>query len=651
MNLVVTAYPETALASVPDVDVEVAFASGPNEAPVWRSVAGLSDVRGFSSKRGRNRELDRFAAGQLSVDLDNRDRWYDPTYTAGPFYGKVLPNRRTRVLARYSGTTYVVFDGFIDGWPQEYVQPREASVPLTATDGFKMLSRVDLDGSYGAYIESIGRPDHWYRLAETSGTVAVDSGTADPPIPLNHVSSQLTLASAAVVPYNDGREAPLYAGAGSITPTSADGTVAADVITGTTATVVCWFSDTGTAGNAQIWRVGGFFGGASDAFPRWFVNFIIGGTIGLYHEDTTGGTKSVTTSSTYANDGINHCAVGVYNATGITFYFDGALVGSTAVTVRAPAGLLFQLGSGTAGTQPFDGRIGEVAIWNNRELSATEVSGIYTAGFSGLSGQATGTVAGSVCDSAGIPSSGRDLDTGSSTIQATDLTGNALDLLQALHDTEVGQFYMGRDGALSGGHEFQVVWRQRHALLTASRSTTSQATFGDGGGSELQYAEIEIDYDDQQIRNDVRVTRTGGAEQRAYDATSQRDHGIVGYSKSGTLAASDNDSYDQANYLLARGKDPEVRIAGLTLMPQRDPADLWPQALGREIGDRITVKRRPQGVGDAISVELIIEGIEHSFDGETWVTKFALSPGETTQFWVLDDSTLSVLDTSTRLAF
>ena len=58
-----------------------------------------SRVRSISIARGKNRDLDRFNAGSLSVEFNNTDRAFDPLYTSSPFAGNIVPRRDVRVLA------------------------------------------------------------------------------------------------------------------------------------------------------------------------------------------------------------------------------------------------------------------------------------------------------------------------------------------------------------------------------------------------------------------------------------------------------------------------------------------------------------------------------------------------------------------------
>jgi len=69
-------------------------------------------VRSVSIQRGKSRELDRYDAGQASVEFNNNNRAFDPTYVASPFWGQIAPKRRVRI----SMDSVPQFDGVIDDW-------------------------------------------------------------------------------------------------------------------------------------------------------------------------------------------------------------------------------------------------------------------------------------------------------------------------------------------------------------------------------------------------------------------------------------------------------------------------------------------------------------------------------------------------------
>jgi hypothetical protein len=233
----------------------------------------------------------------------------------------------------------------------------------------------------------------------------------------------------------------------------------------------------------------------------------------------------------------------------------------------------------------------------------------------------------------------------------------ALQRLQDIVDAENGLAFIRGDGVL----EFQ----NRYYRLLTTASNTSQGTFGDGGGAELPYTALKPSYDDSEIWNEVRITAAGGTTQISSDATSQDAYGKRTLSKSGLIigdasglggATADAECASASAYLLSNYKDPLLRFLQITIAGHTLPGTLWGHVLNRTISDRITVKRRPPGGGAAISQECFIEAVEHHVGGdvEFWTTTWQLSPasvGSAGSYWVLDSITLSVLDSTTRLAY
>lgn len=256
-------------------------------------------------------------------------------------------------------------------------------------------------------------------------------------------------------------------------------------------------------------------------------------------------------------------------------------------------------------------------------------------------GEDTGARVGRILDGVGWSATDRIVAVGDSTVQATTLAGDALSELQLTAESEIGDLYV--DG---GG---RVVFRNRHALLEDSRSTTSQATFGDGGGSELPYTDVELVYDEATLANLVRATRVGGAAQTVQDATSQALYLTRPYERSDLILQTDADAADWARYVLYQSKDPELRFSQLRVNPLRDPASLFPQVLGRDIGDRITIIRRPPG-GGTITREVYIRGVQHDITPSTWMTTWTLQSASKFAFLILGDPELGLLG-SNALAY
>lgn len=101
-----------------------------------------SRVRGFSIRRGKSRQLDNYQAGQVSVVFSNNDRAFDPTYTASPFYGQVIPKREIRITS--NGIRQATM--LVDDWNLDYAPQGDSTAQAAASDGFAKLANQTLTG-------------------------------------------------------------------------------------------------------------------------------------------------------------------------------------------------------------------------------------------------------------------------------------------------------------------------------------------------------------------------------------------------------------------------------------------------------------------------------------------------------------------------
>jgi hypothetical protein len=288
------------------------------------------------------------------------------------------------------------------------------------------------------------------------------------------------------------------------------------------------------------------------------------------------------------------------------------------IRVRAVAeGSSYTLFTGFVESWPLQWLKGDrITLTNVQAADGFKVLGLHELSAT-FAAQRSDARVGAVLDAVGWSTADRALSTGQSTFQGTTVAGvGALEHLQTAAQSENGRLSVDASGAL--------VFQDRH---TPFDSTASLATFGDAAG-ELGYFDITAEYGDQQLFNEARVTRENGSEQVAADsATSQVKFFRRTLSRSGLLIDTDNEASAAAGYLIDTYKDPALRITSLTLRPLGDTA-LWPQALGRALGDRVTVKRRPgpDTASGVITQQSFIEGIEHDIprDG-AWQTVFRLS--------------------------
>lgn len=236
------------------------------------------------------------------------------------------------------------------------------------------------------------------------------------------------------------------------------------------------------------------------------------------------------------------------------------------------------------------------------------------------------------------------LDGGQSKMQATSYGSSALTLLQLAADSEAGQIYIDGRG--------RFVFRGRHAPMSDTRSNTVQGVFGDlpgtahSAGTELEMNVAARPDDDTAMANDIQATIAGSPNmQEASDAASiARFVFPRTYPRSDLILTTDSEALDWARYLLYIAKDDESRFDSLSINPGVDASALFPQVLGRELGDRIQVWRRPPNVA-AISKDCFIRGITHNWDGgQWWETTWDLSSATRySSFLTLDNSALGAL--------
>jgi hypothetical protein len=241
----------------------------------------------------------------------------------------------------------------------------------------------------------------------------------------------------------------------------------------------------------------------------------------------------------------------------------------------------------------------------------------------------------------------RDTDAGNSTVQAYAGGDTAWNLMQAAADAEIGELYLNGSG--------QLVFRARHAILTDTRSTVPQAVFGDSpgtaetAGTEQPYWSVTRARDDTTLANDIQATIAGGSSvQEVQNAASIAKYLFPRtYARADLILQTDGDASNWAQWVLYVADADEDRFDQLVIYPLRDPGNLWPQALGREIGDRIQIWRRPPGVASPVVKDCFIRGISHAFSvspaawSTTWTLQDASRYGS---FMVLDDPVLGRLD-------
>lgn len=254
----------------------------------------------------------------------------------------------------------------------------------------------------------------------------------------------------------------------------------------------------------------------------------------------------------------------------------------------------------------------------------------------GVEEELSGARIDALLDVSGWPQSLRDIATGSTLCQTQEVDEEMLASIQLVELSEDGFFYMKGNG--------DAVFHGRQDRQSVSRLATVQRTFSDADANYVYDNLVIIPRDVQYVANDVRRQRDGGVEQQVTSAASISKRGRITDAKSGLVMSSDAVAFDIATIHLLRHAEPGTRVDDLIIDPANAPEYLWPEVLGREILDRIEVERTPQQTGDAIVLEVLIQGIEHSWQSFQWVTRWYVTPADSFSFFTLDDATLGVLD-------
>ncbi len=676
------------------VTVEIAFSTANplTSSPTWTDVS--SYVRSISTTRGSFQNGRTSDVGTATVRLDNSDRRFDPTNTAGAYYPNVVPMKQIRISAVYSSTTYRIWRGFIQEWPQTWSKGNagtanglgaDSEVTVTALDIFSVVANAELPDRYA--MEVLGDSPLAYWRCDDPANDLTDSG----PNGINGAWYGNTEQAGALRPQHDGGRAML----GWWTPDPATlysestGSTGEQSLPFTTAhgSMECWFyaADRTTFGGVQHLDSGNGPSLIILRYPDVFGDSIV---FSWQSEDAVSDEGFLYFPS--APGQTIHVAV-TYNDT-----TDAAIIYVNGQDVSNSSGLgasFYPLSLLTTGLFVFnflrdedadvaDGAfvVSDIAIYD-RVLTSTEVAAHYLAGATAQRLERSGSRVTAILDYIGVPSGLQIIGDGNSWLDYGPTPGNALGYLQQINDTEQGRLYVSAVG--------EIVFRDRSDDMERSSSITSAATFGDSG-SELRYSDLVLDGGHvDNIRNEITVNPQSGLA-RSFHSTSTTDldlgaddrtltkgfqfeingrgtvrpiivsstvrdsSSITAYGRRaevfGSLHANQGDARNLGLWRLDRRSDPQIVVKQMTIQPRRSPTTLFPQVLDREIGNRITIRRRPQNVGTLIEQERIVTGVAHEITVDNWTTTWALTEATPSYsagtYWRVGDATYGKVGTA-----
>ena len=576
----------------PTAIVSIAFNDGPYVAsPTWTDVS--SYVRSLSTDRSRDDDWGNFT-GSASVALDNRSRIFDPFYTSGTYYGKLLPRRQIKIEASYGGTTDPVFRGYIDGWPPTWTDSGfDSTVTLQCYDALSLLSQVQLPADWSKkYILSLS-PRHYYPcddpIVPYGSNVMTDLGTVPRNLALNANSWASQQLAVGLVDSSLGGY-----GTAALDYIATSYTVAKPFTTQGMFSVSFWcipdvqFSTTIAYGmvSGWLWSVG---------FDNNKFSLLIqkpgAGITNSYSWETN--TQRISPSEPI------HFAASVSAFNSAQLFINGvdrtgaystgiATIGDTyndyTVVVQGPIQQIIVWDTYVAGYQYQE--IIKYSLANFGETTAARISRII----------AETPFPASLVNAAGTQSIG----------EITDGAPYAGPELQVTAQTEGAPLYVNRNG--------QIRQESLYGQFTGTKFYNSQTTYG-VGGSALQ-DNMSISYDAASMRNALNVSMSQGAVVKTTGTVSTAIYGES--SQDWTTYAP---TYAQAllvgNVLVGFGQyvypgfdDFEVVLSG---------SNNWSATLGLDLLNRVTVNLQPP-TGNVITQDLQISSIKHTVVPGQWRT-------------------------------
>lgn len=596
----------------PTAVVEIAFSDLPYvSSPAWTNVT--SYVRGMSISRGRNDETQNFETGTATVVLDNRDRRFDPFYTAGPYYGNLKPRRQIRIRATVSPTTYDVFRGYIEGWPVELTDANyDSTVTLSCFDALGLLAEEEMpDDPAAQYILSTN-PAHFYPLDDPvnitspANTVLRDLGTI--PVALRPGATQ-RVANADGLSAGMANTSFLLADFQNVIIESPLNTRPASTIT----YISAWRTIPDPAATTLLLQISAYTACELDYDSST-------NTLELRHYDGTN-VKLYRNTAVYLDTNVPHhfwVVLPVALADPATVIIDG--ITQTMSTISTTAFAL-TMGDNVALTY---GKTQHLAVWHGG--TAPDASTIYQLSRSQLLESTSARFArirGYTSFPAALTSTPA---SPSGTVQEITTGGPPiLSELQLVADSEAGNLYVSKNGTVT---------LTSRGDLFSGRSLTSQATFGSGGigiGPELRYH-----YDAETIRNELAVGYTGDGSVEIRDSSSVNEYGAKGGSWS-TQLSTVSDASNVGNLVVGFSKDPRIVAEPYEVNVEATNAN-WATILGLELLDRITLVI-PQRTGSNLTVAQILQRIQWDVTPGQWRCYLTGSNRYTNPF-ILDSSLL-----------
>jgi len=596
----------------PTPKVSIAFDDGPYVAsPVWTDIT--SYVYSADVSRGRSDDYSQFI-GTAQVVLNNNSRLFDPFYTSGTYYGKLLPRRQIKIEGISNSVTYAVFRGFVDGFPAAWDHAGKfATTTLSCFDGLSLLSQELLPDYVYDYTKALSPTNYW-RCNDGQGSTTITD-----------VVGKLSASPAGATDanYRVGQSATSALATNMVTSQDFySKTDTSFVSTSQSFTVSGWLTALDTNGYINL------VGSTQAAYNPTFIIQLSSNQVGAYYQ-TTAMTQSYaqSTAAVYTANGVPVFFTATFTtATKVMrLYINGKLQTGSTFTAASGAFLLPLINIAIKGAG-----IQEIAIYNS-VFSDAQVLALYNVNNNNVSE----TSAARMTRLLGYTSWDATLQSVTAAPVATvgalsPPNSNLVAEMQLVNNSEDGDLFVTRAGVIK--------FTDRNYVYTNTSSNTSQATFA--SGSIPFQPSVQINYDAAAIRNDITVTFTGGGQTSTTNSASVSAYGTNAMN-TGTQLSTQAQAVTLAAYQATVNGQLLTNISPVSVGVTAATSD-WSTLLGLELLDRYTLTVQPP-TGNSISQAELINRIEHRIVPGQWQMTVDGSARYASWF-ILDKSSLNGTD-------
>ena len=584
--------------------LEVEFTAG-----VWTDVTADWDAPGgpLTIRYGRTSPHAQPGPASMTFQLDNHLGKYTPLrqvladgVTAHPYWPNVVPRKRVRYSYTISAVKYVLFLGYIKGWPPALENGVRPVVTITATDRMDQLSRVQMQAPLRQQIRA-DSPTLWWPLDDAAGSTQAVQAPTIGGYPLG-----IADAGSAALAFGDAGPGVGDGSGVKFTPSSSS---AGQILQVTlppltlSAYTVEVFVNAGTSTPAWA-SARECVLGITDGAGGIFLTLTYDTTLGvkwLFDPAGGGGTSNVF----IADGGWHHLAV-TRSAPGgsVGLYIDGVSQGATGTSSStAPQYLTVGDSGWPTISGRWQGNIGQVAIYTS-VLSATRIAA-HAATSNGFAGDTTDARIARYLGMAGLTATDWSLDTGQTTVGTYPQAGK--DVVSACQDMATTE---------GGGAAFWVRPSDGDVRFVNRRyrDTTTPALTLDAS-ADLDASIYDPAYDETTLVNTSTASRaaeSGTLSTQTYTDPVSSAQPPTGFGPATddvtTYTQFDQDALNLAQSHVAGNAYPGFRLNQIAVNLHASVNNLYVAVASVEIGSRIRVTNLPPGAAPTSTVDLFLEG-------------------------------------------